>query len=289
MTAKLKPELENRGEVLIALLKDKSDFAILQELGWYRIPVTSAPRRWPPKWLAFYQPKIFKEDAFRVHYYGEVADIQIVSRSELFPNEIESARSDRQYYKLSLTSLESLDRPILSLRPRRLLFIPTTWEKFRLAEQLNDLFDDSPLEDALWRELKRLLIRAERQWLFKVEEQYYFLDFALFCTKGSIAVETDGDTWHITPERAKQDNIRQNAIMSRGWSLLRFNTKAIREEMESYCIPEIQMTINNLGGPSDEGLVPRIFYPKTGSTQLSLFEEGASYTVDTGADENLEL
>jgi hypothetical protein len=32
----------SRGEVLVALLKEKSDFHILQEQGWYRIPVASA-------------------------------------------------------------------------------------------------------------------------------------------------------------------------------------------------------------------------------------------------------
>jgi hypothetical protein len=34
--------------------------------------------------------------------------------------------------------------------------------------------------------------------------------------------------------------------------------------------------------------VPRIFYPKIGATQLSLFEEKGAYTVDAGAEENLE-
>ena len=289
MTMKPKQKHEARGEVLIALLKEKSDFAILQEQGWYRIPIASAPKRWPPKWLAFYQPKAFKEEAFRVNHYGEVADIQVVPRSELFPNEFESARSGQLYYRLTLKSLEALDQPILSLRPRRLVFIPTTWEKFKSAEQINDLFDDSPLEDALWQQFKHLLIHAERQWELMDGEQRYFLDFALFCTKAPIAVETDGDTWHTVPDRANQDYIRQNAIESRGWHVLRFNSKEIREGMEAYCLPEIQKTINNQGGLSDEGLVPRIFYTKTSSTQLSLFEEAASYNVDTCAAENLEL
>jgi hypothetical protein len=42
-----------KGEVLIAILKDKLDFAILQEQGWYRITVKHAPRRWPQRWLVF--------------------------------------------------------------------------------------------------------------------------------------------------------------------------------------------------------------------------------------------
>src|SRR4030067_690006 len=182
MTTNAKPKHDARGEVLIALFKEKSDFAILQEQGWYRIPVTSAPKRWPPTWLAFYQPKAFKEEAFRVQRYGEVADIQVVPRSELFPNEFESARSGQRYYKLTLKSLEVLGQPILSLRPRRLVFIPTTWETFNRAEQINDLFDDSPLEDALWQQFKRLQIQVERQWEFITEEGRYFLDFALFCS-----------------------------------------------------------------------------------------------------------
>ena len=278
-----------RGEVLIAILKDKSDFAILREQGWYRIPVSHVPKRWPPKWLAFYQPKAFKEDAFRVQRYGEVSNIEIVRRSELFPNEFENARSGQQYYKVTLRSLEELDRPIISLRHRRLLFVPSTWDKFNLAEEINDLFDDSPLEDTLWKHLKRSSIRAERQWELVTEEQRYFLDFALFCLKASIAVETDGDTWHTTPERAKDDYMRQNAIESRGWHVLRFNSKEIREEVETYCLPAIQKAINTQGGLNDESLVPRIFYPKAGATQLSLFEEAAVYSIDTGAEENLEF
>jgi very-short-patch-repair endonuclease len=289
MTTKPKQKRDIRGEVLIALLKEKSDFAILQEQGWYRIPLASAPKRWPPKWLGFYQPKAFKEEAFRVHYYGEIADIQVVPRSELFPNEFESARSGQLYYKLTLKSLEMLYQPILSLRPRRLVFIPTTWKKFTYAEQINDLFDDSPLEDTLWQQFKSSQIQAERQWELMTGEQRYFLDFALFCTKAPIAVETDGDTWHAVPDRANQDYIRQNAIESRGWHVLRFNSKEIREGMETYCLPEIQKTINTQGGLSNEGLVPRIFYPRAGATQLSMFEEGEPYIVDTCAAENLEL
>jgi len=44
-----------RGEVLVAVVKRKRDLVILREEGWYRVPVSTAPRRWPPKWIAFYQ------------------------------------------------------------------------------------------------------------------------------------------------------------------------------------------------------------------------------------------
>ena len=43
-----------RGELLVAVLKRKRDLAILQKEGWYRIPVSTAPSRWPPRWIAFF-------------------------------------------------------------------------------------------------------------------------------------------------------------------------------------------------------------------------------------------
>ena len=114
---------ERRSGVLVAILNNKADFAILQEQRWYRIPVVSAPRRWPPKWLAFYQTKVFGPEAYKVKYYGRVAAIQTVRRAELFPNEIESARADRVYYRLRLESVEPLlrahDVPALSVARQR--------------------------------------------------------------------------------------------------------------------------------------------------------------------------
>ena len=126
-------------------------------------------------------------------------------------------------------------------------------EKFSLAEELNDLFDDSPLEDKLWRALIRLRIKAERQWGLQVHERYYVLDFALFCNKGNVDVETDGDTWHANKERSPLDNQRNNDLEVVSWSVLRFNTRHINEQLEDYCLPTIQDKINHAGGLSDEG------------------------------------
>jgi very-short-patch-repair endonuclease len=278
-----------RGEILVALLKAKSDFGILQEQGWYRIPVINGPKCWPPKWLAFYQPKIFQEDAFRVQWYGEVEKIIVVPRRELFPNEFTNEKSNFMYYKIIVKELKKLDRPIISFRHRRLVFIPTTWKKFIAAEQINDLFNESPLEDLLWERLKELSINAERQWKIFFEGKHYFLDFALFCVKAPIAIETDGDKWHINPKRAKDDYIRQNDISIHGWHILRFNSKQIREEMDSYCIPVIKKSINNQGGLTDEGLVPRIFYHQNNAIQKSLFDEAVPYIHNILVDENVEM
>jgi very-short-patch-repair endonuclease len=259
---------------LVAILLEKSDLTILQEQGWYRIPVASAPRRWPPRWLAFYQPMRFGKDSYRIRYYGQVKVIDRARRCEIFPNEMESAKSNREYYILRLEKLEELDEPILSLRARRLVFIPTTWAKFMMAEQINDLFDDSPLEDQLWHELKRLMLEVERQWAVKIVETVYHLDFAIFCNQGRINIETDGDRWHIGRERASIDNARDNALQIHGWTVLRYNTKQIRESFHTECLRGIEASINHLGGLSSDGVVPRIFYTRGNSSvqQMNLFD-----------------
>jgi len=83
--------MSKRGEVLIAIINDKRDFAIVQSQNWYRIPISSAKKwlkgRWPPRWLAFYQTKVFGDEAYSVNYYAQVLDIQKMRRWQLFPNE----------------------------------------------------------------------------------------------------------------------------------------------------------------------------------------------------------
>jgi hypothetical protein len=192
-------------EMLLAIFKYKYSLTNLQEVGWYHIPVDRAPRSFlTAQWLCFYQGKIFGDEAYRIQYYGEIADYEVVPYRELFPNRLESVKSDWLYYKVRLKELKRLPLPIPSFRPRRLSFVPTTLEKFESATQINDLFNDSPLENMLWSELKTLDIRAERQWLLPVEEQNYYLDFAIFCNDGFIDVETDGDIWHSQKKSYKK-------------------------------------------------------------------------------------
>ncbi len=272
-----------RGEVLVAIINRPADLEIVREQGWYRIPVKSAPKRWPPHWLAFYQPKVFKGEAYSVNYYGRVTQIRIACREEMFPNEPPSDRTGKQYYQVFLEHLERRERPIVSQRLRRIVFISTTGAKFAAATEINDLYDDSPLEDALWQELKRMSIPAERQMDFSAEKARYLLDFAIYCTHGRIDVETDGDTWHADKDRIPLDNERNNALGAQGWQVLRFNGQQIREGLADYCIPKIAETINQLGVLSDDGPAPRTFHVsgETITQQLTLFDKPAPYSMDS--------
>ena len=125
------------------------------------------------------------------------------------------------------------------------------------AVEINDLYDESPLEDRLWAEFKGLRISAERQEFVQVGQHLYALDFAIYCASGKMDVETDGDTWHADPERIPLDNLRDNDLETVGWGILRFNTHQIQEEMAEYCLPTVVKNINRLGGLEEQGIVPR--------------------------------
>jgi very-short-patch-repair endonuclease len=268
------------GEVLVAIFKDKLDFNLAFEQHWYRIPVNSAEKwmknRWPPQWLAFYQTrKVFGGEAFAISYFARVIEIRNAYRFQLFPNEPREGKGTKRYYQLMLEPLKQLPQPIFSRRRRRIVFIPTTWHKFINAVEINDLYNESPLEDRLWAELKRLDIKAERQEFIEINGRHYSLDFAIYCSAGKIDVETDGDTYHTDPEQVPQDDIRYNDLVTEGWKPLRFNTFHINERMEEYCLPKIVENINKLGGVDEGRTVPRyISLDNPGQArQLGLFDQ----------------
>jgi len=142
------------------------------------------------------------------------------------------------------------------------------------AVEINDLYDESPLEDRLWAEFKRLEISAERQEFVSVKDRSYALDFAVYCSSGKIDVETDGDTWHADPERIPLDNQRDNDLETVGWRILRFNTYHVQEKMAGYCLPTVVENIQRLGGVEEGKLVPRriTLEGPDGWRQLTLFE-----------------
>ncbi|MBU0712653.1 endonuclease domain-containing protein [bacterium] len=268
-----KSQAKRAKEVLVALLPRISSLEILQTEKWYHIPVDTAPqKRWPPKVLAFYQGKVFGyEEAFKIRYFGEVDRIDIVPRKELFPDDEKNVfKADKLYYRLQLKSLEERETPIISYSPRRIVFIPTTTEKFVRAEQINDLFDGSPLEDKLWSVLKFVNILAERQWRVFIQGHRYFLDFAVFCKNGKLAIETDGYSTHFdSMNQIDHDTWRQNEIEMDDWRFLHYTTNQVKEDWTPY-LSQIEKKIEQLGGPEN----PQDFARKVGEKPVEYIIDG---------------
>ncbi len=52
--------------VLVAIMNNQRDFEIARLLGWYRIPLRSAPKVVAVDYLAFYQTEAFDEEKWRI-------------------------------------------------------------------------------------------------------------------------------------------------------------------------------------------------------------------------------
>ena len=231
----------------MALLPSLRDWEIVQREGWYRIPCRSAP---PSNYghIAFYfGHKKFGERAWQISHWATIEREQTLTRRQLFPDEAEHARAGREYLKLSLGELKTLPRPIASRRARYLVFLSTTLEKLRGADELNDLWHDSPLEDEMWHGLKTHGIEAERQWFLTANRRRYCLDFAVFCARGGLNIECDGDSYHANAAKSREDNVRNNALTLDGWAVLRFSTQQIAHELGA-CLNEVRGTIAQRGG-----------------------------------------
>jgi len=261
------PELR---DMLVGILKRKSSLDILKNEGWYHIPVEKLPKNWSQKMLSFYQGYPFGEEASQVRYYGEVEQMEIAPRRELFPNDKRNERkADNLYYKVHLKNLQERPSPILSYRPRVWRFICTSMNKFDSAKQINDLFWGNGLEEKMWGDLRDKHILAEREWELKVEGHKYYLDFAVFCKQGKLAIETDGYTTHYdSKEKIDYDTWRRNEVELDEWTLLQYTPKQMNEDGKEY-LAQIERRIEKLGGEES----PEEFNRKIG-------EEQAEYMFD---------
>ncbi len=127
----------------------------------------------------------------------------------------------------------------------------------------------------MWAEFKRCQITAERQEFVLARGNDYALDFAVYCAEGKIDVETDGDYWHANPEKAAQDNLRDNDIETAGWKVLRFSSLQIREHAADYCVETVAENINALGGLDEERVIPRKINLQGDIYQPSLFDDAS--------------
>ena len=262
-------------EVLVAIMNNQRDLEIARTQRWYRIPVKSADRFIQDieqmQYLAFYQTMIFKRDAFAVNYYTEIERISTAPRIELLPDEAGHQNAEALYYKLKTSPLQRLSQPIPSKRLRRVTFITTTLAKFSMAQEINDLFHTSPIEDLMWEGLRAAEIQAERQYEIRERDASYDLDFFVECSDGAkIDIECNGDLYHSTKAARNRDRRRNTYLTTRGWLVQRFGTDEIRNDIRN-CINQVRTLIDQHGGPVDRSLAYDL-YRADADSQLDLFE-----------------
>lgn len=242
-----------KNHVLVALLPSPKDLAIARTEGWYRIPAHKAPvliREGRATHIAFYQPKDFGDERYLIRWYSPITSAVIRKRIEVLPNEPLNPNAQTDYYIIGCADMQQLAQPIPSVRPRRVVFFPTTLKKLFTATDINHLFNDSPLETLLWNELVKSGIPCERQFDVRVNERWFKLDFAIFCKVLNLDIECDGDSYHMDPEAVRKDKWRRNLLATKNWQVLPFTTSHLKDNMTG-SVNMVHDAINRYGGLAD--------------------------------------
>jgi len=150
--------------VLVCLLPTPRDLEIARLLGWYRIPLRTAPKVVAVDYLAFYQPSAFAERGGQIEVVAQVKGHELTTRGELLRDEADHPRAKEEYYKIQIGGLEKLSQPISADKWKRLTFLYSTGEYLLNAKTLNDLVVAGDERQVLWRSLRE---RAENEQLYK--------------------------------------------------------------------------------------------------------------------------
>lgn len=140
--------------ILVAVMTKPRDLEIARLLGWYRIPLRSAPKVIAVDYLAFYQTGTFGEYKWRIQYLAPVRGHELTTRAELLQDEYDHPRARDEYYKIQIGSLVQLPQPILAKTWRRITFLYTTGDYLLAADTINDLVVRSEERNLLWQALR---------------------------------------------------------------------------------------------------------------------------------------
>jgi hypothetical protein len=152
--------------ILVCLIPTPRDLEIARLLGWYRIPLRTAPKVVAVDHLAFYQPASFGERGGLIEYLAPVKGHELTTRGELIKDEADHPRAKEEYFKIQLGGLEKLSQPIKAEKWKRLTFLYTTGEYLLNAKLLNDLVVQNEERETLWRNLRE---RAENEQQYKTD------------------------------------------------------------------------------------------------------------------------
>lgn len=140
--------------ILVAVMNNPRDLEIARLLGWYRIPLKTAPKVIAVDYLAFYQTGSFMEDKSCIQWIAQVRGHELTTRAELLREEADHPRAKEEYYKVQIGPLIKLPRPILADKWRRITFLYTTGEYLQRAITINDLVVQVEERQTLWTSLR---------------------------------------------------------------------------------------------------------------------------------------
>ena len=147
--------------ILVGILPERRDLKIARLLGWYRIPLRTAPKIVSVDVVAFYQTAAFgRKHQWCIESFAEVRGVEMTTRRELLKDEMNHPHAGEEYYKLSLGPVQLMGRPILAGKWKRITFLYTTGEYFYRAKTINDLVVKNEEREQLWHSLRERALQG---------------------------------------------------------------------------------------------------------------------------------
>jgi hypothetical protein len=172
--------------ILVAIMPARRDLEIARLLGWYRVPLKSAPKVIDVDYLAFYQTAAFGEGhRWCIEAVAEVRGHELTTRREMFRDEPDHPRAAEEYFKVQLGPVQYLPQPVQAGRWRRVTFLYTTGALLHSAATINDLVVRSEERQILWRSLRERAMRGGQYQAGELPE--IALDRALLAMLGDLS------------------------------------------------------------------------------------------------------
>lgn len=227
-------------DCLVAVITSDADLQRLREEGWYRIPERAFGRQLArdaldeASALALYQTASVRDGLpSAIELWGEIDELRTLARRDLIPDEPYHPSAGSLYHLIRLKSVERLERPVTSIRPRRITFIRTTRERLFHAADINDLIVGTKTEERLWEPLREREPDVERHYYMRAHGVVMELDFALFRRERGLGIICDE-----RPDTIREGSRVSDEGMPEAWRVLRFSPARIDEDLDD-CLREI--------------------------------------------------
>ena len=232
--------------VLVGVLKSRRDLEILLTERWYRIPKKYMPRR-KFKYLAFYQPEIFGRQGKRIQYYARVLGRRVMYRREMLPDEAMHPRAQALYVWLQVGPVKELPVAIKNTTPRRVSFGFTTFPRLLNSKNILELYGIVATEDIVSNALQKAGIQVQPQKYVTDGKKRYYLDFAVMCRNGKVAIECDNAKAHAGPRQRLKDEAKDEFLRRQGWLVIRLTEQDVISNLP-VCVARVTRAVKRRGG-----------------------------------------
>lgn len=168
----------------------------------------------------------------------------------MLPDETAHPNAQKFYVRLRVGAVKELLRPIRNVLPRRVSFGFTTLSRLLTARNILQLYGVAQTEDIVKNALRQSGIRAVSQYYVscgkKGARRRYCLDFAVFCKRGSIAIECDNVKAHSGARQKRKDRVKEMMLRRYGWTVIRLTEDGIVSNMNG-SLEKVRLAIRTLG------------------------------------------